>query len=73
MFGPISELLHGADIHIRRVLTWKMNEILIKTRYIKFTLLTAHSPFHYKNILHNDKKSSPPKRIFSYMFRSHLN
>lgn len=34
MSGPISELLHGADIHIRRVLTCKMNKIFIEKRYI---------------------------------------
>lgn len=43
MFGLISELLHGADIHIRRVLTWKTNKTFIEKRNIKIhSLNNAH-------------------------------
>lgn len=41
MFGPISELLHGADIHIRRALTWKTDETFTERRTLM--CLTNHS------------------------------
>lgn len=46
MFGPISELLHGADIHIRRALTWKTDKTFTERR----TLTCLTTSFYIKDI-----------------------